>query len=162
MTISDINKSHLKQQGWVRSALNDNNKYSYTYDENGIRTSKTYCGETTYYSTNNGIITSQYKINAQGEKCDEMIFLYNSLNELVGVNCKGYNFYYLKNAMGNVVGFVDEYGNYVEKNYLSTWGDFGYGGNSVMQSGNCANRGQPYFCQTTTQWATGAIILTGI
>lgn len=80
-----------------------------------------------------------------------MIFLYNSLNELVGVNCKGYNFYYLKNAMGDVMGFVDEYGNYVEKNYRGTWGAFGYGGNSVMQSGKNGDCGRMVSSPTVTE-----------
>jgi hypothetical protein len=35
---------------------------SFTYDENGIRTSKTYEGVTTYYTTENGVITSQNEL----------------------------------------------------------------------------------------------------
>lgn len=35
------------------------NTYSYTYDENGIRTSKTVNGVTTYYNTSDGVILSQ-------------------------------------------------------------------------------------------------------
>ena len=42
----------------LESIVDGNNKYSYTYDENGIRTSKIVNGKTTYYNTNGGVILS--------------------------------------------------------------------------------------------------------
>ena len=43
----------------LESIVDSNNKYSYTYDEIGIRTSKTVNGKTTYYNTKDGVILSQ-------------------------------------------------------------------------------------------------------
>ena len=43
----------------LESIVDSNNKYSYTYDETGIRTSKTVNGKTTYYNTKDGVILSQ-------------------------------------------------------------------------------------------------------
>ena len=43
----------------LKSIVDGDNEYHYTYDENGIRTSKTVNGITTYYNTDNGVILSQ-------------------------------------------------------------------------------------------------------
>ena len=43
----------------LESIVDSNNKYSYTYNETGIRTSKTVNGKTTYYNTKDGVILSQ-------------------------------------------------------------------------------------------------------
>ena len=107
---------------------------SYTYDENGIRTSKTYEGVTTYYTTDNGRITSEYKQAEDGTKYEEMIFMYNQNGELVGVNFEGYNFYYLKNAMGDIIGFIDELENTVSINYYDSWGNTVSGIRTIYKS----------------------------
>lgn len=95
---------------------------SYTYDEKGIRTSKTYAGATTYYTSVDGRITSQYQIDENGAKSEEIIFMYNGDGELVGANYGGYDFYYIKNAMGDIIGFIDELENTVSVNYYTAWG----------------------------------------
>ena len=54
------NKSFTWSSGRNLAQITDgDNTYSYTYDENGIRTSKTVNGVTTYYNTRNGVILSQ-------------------------------------------------------------------------------------------------------
>ena len=95
---------------------------SYTYDEKGIRTSKIYAGATTYYTSVDGRITSQYQIDENGAKSEEIIFMYNGDGELVGANYGGYDFYYIKNAMGDIIGFIDELENTVSVNYYTAWG----------------------------------------
>jgi YD repeat-containing protein len=56
------NRSFSWNTGRQLAAITEgSNTYSYTYDENGIRTSKTYEGVTTYYTTEDGVITSQYE-----------------------------------------------------------------------------------------------------
>ena len=50
----------------LESIVDGNNKYSYTYDETGIRTSKTINGKTTCYSTKRSVnktITIQSILN---------------------------------------------------------------------------------------------------
>ena len=83
---------------------------SYTYDENGIRTSKTYEGITTYYTTEDGRITSQYQLDGNGNKTEEIIFIYNKSGELIAAEYSGKTYYYAKNVMGDVCAIVDDTG----------------------------------------------------
>ena len=97
---------------------------SYTYDENGIRTSKTYCGETTYYTTIDGTITSQYTIDENGDKKDEIEFIYNSSNEAIAARYEDRTYYYVKNAMGDVESVVNQDGKVLEYAQYNAWGSF--------------------------------------
>ena len=83
-----------------------------TYDETGIRTSKTYYDEngnevTLYFTTINGNITSQYELDSDGTKVNEMNFIYNSEGELVAFNYQKATYLYVKNHLGDVVGITD-------------------------------------------------------
>ncbi len=100
------------------------NAYSYKYDSDGIRTSKTLMGVTTYFTTINGNITSQYTIDENGARTDEILFLYDDNNEILGaVLDNEYVFYYTKNAMGDVTGFADADGNRISEYYFNAWGE---------------------------------------
>ncbi|MCH5315794.1 MAG: hypothetical protein J1E81_07760 [Eubacterium sp.] len=81
-----------------------------------------YEGVTTYYTTEDGRITLEYKQAEDGTKYEEMIFMYNESKELVRVNFEEYIFYYLKNAMGDIIGFIDELENTLSINYYDSWG----------------------------------------
>ena len=116
MTISDINKSHLKQQGWVRSALNDNNKYSYTYDENGIRTSKTVNGVTTHYNTKDGVILSQT------DGTNTLYFQYDTNGIPLGFIWNDTQYFYLTNQMGDVISITDTQGDTLVEYEYDEWG----------------------------------------
>ena len=76
----------------------------YTYDEKGIRTSKTVNGKTTYYTTVDGTIISQYELDEQGEVINEMVFLYDSQENLIGFTYGGNTYFYIKNHMNDVMG----------------------------------------------------------
>lgn len=94
---------------------------SYTYDENGFRTSKTYRGITTYYTIDNGLITSQYQLNDDGEKINEIIFVYDDQN-LIAANYNNTFYYYIKNSQGDVESIVNENGQSLIDYSYNAWG----------------------------------------
>ena len=85
----------------LESIVDGNNKYSYTYDENGIRTSKTVNGKTTYYNTKDGVILSQT------DGTDTLYFQYDSNGTPLGFVWNGTQYLYLTNQMGDVVSITD-------------------------------------------------------
>ena len=94
----------------------------YTYDDDGIRTSKTYQGETTYYITENGIITSQYQLDSSRNKINEVIFIYDN-GTLISAYYNNIMYYYLTNVMGDVISIIDENGNTVVDYCYDAWGN---------------------------------------
>lgn len=95
---------------------------SYTYDEKGIRTSKTYQGLTTYFTSIDGRITSQYEIDENGNISNEIIFIYNSDNQLIAFTYNSEIYYYLKNHMNDVIAVLDSEGNIIVDYVYDAWG----------------------------------------
>ena len=85
----------------LESIVDGDNKYSYTYDENGIRTSKTVNGKTTYYNTKDGVILSQT------DGTDTIYFQYDNNGAPLGFVWNGTQYLYLTNQMGDVVSITD-------------------------------------------------------
>ena len=92
------------------------NTYSYKYDENGIRTSKTVNGVTTYYNTKDGVILSQ------SDGTNTMYFQYDTNGTPFGFVYNGTQYFYLTNPMGDVIGIVDFRGNIVCEYVYDEWG----------------------------------------
>ncbi|MGX8700698.1 RHS repeat domain-containing protein [Caproiciproducens sp.] len=88
----------------------------YTYDSNGIRTSRTVNGVTTNYFLDGSTIV------AQRAGSDVLWFLYDSDNTLVGFTYNGTAYYYTKNAQGDVTGIVDSNVNLVVEYAYDAWG----------------------------------------
>ena len=84
----------------LKSITDGENTYSYTYDENGIRTSKTVYGETIYYNTKDGVILSQ-----TGGGID-MYFQYDTSGAPLGLIIGGMQYFYLTNQMEDIVGLA--------------------------------------------------------
>ena len=103
----------------LESIIDGNNKYSYTYDENGIRTSKTVNGVTTYYNTKDGVILSQT------DGTNTMYFQYDNDNTPVGIVLNGTQYFYITNQMGDVVGITDTQGNALVQYEYDEWGKIG-------------------------------------
>ena len=95
---------------------------SYTYDEKGIRTSKTYHGVTTYFTSIDGMITSQYQIDKNGNIANEIIFIYNSDNQLIAFTYNDETYYYLKNHMSDIIAVLDSEGNIIVDYAYDAWG----------------------------------------
>ena len=92
------------------------NIYSYAYDENGIRTSKTVNGKTTYYNTSNGVILSQT------DGTDTWYFQYDTNGVPMGFILNGVQYFYLTNQMGDVISIVDTNGVEIAGYEYDEWG----------------------------------------
>lgn len=89
---------------------------SYTYNEDGIRTSK----------TSNGVITKFYldgtRIIEQTDGTTTLHFFYDSNSEVIGFRYNGNNYIYVKNLMGDITGITDVNGNLVASYHYDPWG----------------------------------------
>lgn len=92
------------------------NIYSYTYDENGIRTSKTVNGATTYYNTKDGVILSQ------SDGTNTMYFQYDSNGVPLGFILNGVQYFYLTNQMGDVIAVTETDGEILCEYVYDEWG----------------------------------------
>lgn len=97
---------------------------SYTYDDNGIRTSKTYGDVTTYYTNINGNVTSQYELDENGNIVNLIEFIYDSSNEIIGFTYDNQTYFYLKNLQGDVTAIIDSNGNKQTEYTYTVWGDY--------------------------------------
>ncbi len=89
---------------------------SYTYNENGIRTSKTSNGVTTrFYFDGTNIIE-------QTDGTTTLYFFYDSVGEIIGFKYNGNNYLYVKNSMGDIVGIADAAGNLIASYTYDAWG----------------------------------------
>ena len=103
----------------LESIVDSNNKYSYTYDETGIRTSKTINGKTTYYNTKDGVILSQT------DGTNTMYFQYDTNGFPLGFIYNGIQYFYLTNQMGDVISITDAQGNELVQYEYDEWGAIG-------------------------------------
>ena len=93
------------------------NIISYTYNCDGIRTSRTVNGEKTeYYLEGSRIIA---------EKKDEEIiwYTYNSEGDVIGFEYQNEIYSYEKNAQDDIIGIIDKDGNIICRYIYDTWGD---------------------------------------
>ena len=91
--------------------------YSYTYDESGIRSSKTVNGVTTYFTTKDGVILSQT------DGTNTMYFQYDNSGNPTGFIYNGTQYFYLTNQMGDVIGITDNAGTLIATNTYGAWGE---------------------------------------
>lgn len=101
----------------LKSIVDGNNKYSYTYDETGIRTSKTINGKTTYYNTKDGVILSQT------DGTNTMYFQYDTNGFPLGFIYNGIQYFYLTNQMGDVITITDTAGTVIGNYEYDEWGN---------------------------------------
>lgn len=100
----------------LESIVDGNNNYSYTYDENGIRTSKTVNGVKTYYNTKDGVILSQT------DGTNTMYFQYDTNGTPLGFIYNGTQYFYMTNQMGDVIAITDSEGNVIAQYVYDEWG----------------------------------------
>ena len=91
--------------------------YSYTYDENGIRSSKTVNGTTTSFTTKDGVILSQT------DGTNTMYFQYDNSGNPTGFLYNGAQYFYLTNQMGDVIGITDNTGALIATYTYGAWGE---------------------------------------
>lgn len=100
----------------LESITDGENTYSYAYDENGIRASKTVDGVTTYFNTRDGIIYSQ----SDGE--NTLYFQYNTNGEPIGFVCNDEQYFYITSQQGDVFGITDNNANLIALYLYDDWG----------------------------------------
>ena len=100
----------------LESIVDGDKKYSYTYDETGIRTSKTVNGVTTYFNTKDGVILSQ------NDGTNTWYFQYDTNGSPLGFVLNGTQYFYITNQMGDVLAITDTNGDIVADYEYDAWG----------------------------------------
>jgi len=93
---------------------------NYTYNQDGIRTSKTVNGVRTDYYLNGTTIVMQ----KTGDNC--IWFTYDENGLVTGFRYNDQEYYYYKNLQGDIIGIVDSAGSVVAEYYYSAWGTLTY------------------------------------
>ena len=101
----------------LKKITDGENTYSYTYDESGIRTSKTVNGVTTYYNTKDGVIQSQT------DGTNTWYFQYDTNGTPLGFIYNGVQYFYLTNQMGDVLSIADAGGDELVEYEYDEWGN---------------------------------------
>ena len=111
----------LSWQGKRLQSLSGNNTTaSYTYDEQGVRSSKTVNGVATTFSYNGSLLMAQ--VQGSGTSQVKQLFSYDANGDVVSVNYNGTEYYYLRNGQTDIVGLMDASGNRVVEYTYDAWG----------------------------------------
>ena len=89
---------------------------SYKYNYDGIRTEKTVNGITTDYHLVNGNVTFET------DGTDTIYYTYDNSGNILSMNLNGTEYYYLKNAQGDILGLTDNTGTQVVSYTYDSWG----------------------------------------
>ncbi len=112
--------------GWtdrrLTSATSTDNSISYTYTNNGIRSSKTVNNVTTYYEVDQvGNVVKQYEL-VNDEETNVIEFVYDSDNAPIYFTYQGEEYYYELNLQGDIISLLDEEGDEVVHYVYDIWG----------------------------------------
>ena len=113
--------------GWTNrrltSATSTDNSISYTYNHDGIRTSKTINGITTYYVVDeNNNIVKQYEL-VNDVETNVIEFVYDSNGSPIYFTYNNATYYYEKHLQGDIVSILDANGNTVVEYTYDIWGE---------------------------------------
>ena len=89
---------------------------SYTYNPDGIRTSKTVSGAVTKFHTMNSTLLGQTKGS------DTIVFLYDEKGNKYGFDYNGTKYYYIFNVQGDVIGILNQAGQKIVSYTYDPWG----------------------------------------
>ncbi|MCM1286352.1 MAG: polymorphic toxin-type HINT domain-containing protein [Acetobacter sp.] len=126
----------------LESVIDGDNEYSYTYDENGVRTSKTVNGVTTYYNIRNGVIISQ------SDGTNTMYFQYDTSGTPLGFIYNGTQYFYITNQMGDVLAITDANGIIVGYYEYDAWGAVTLADSDIANLNPIRYRGYYYDTET--------------
>ena len=112
-----IGEKTLTWTGRQLQSITDNeNAISYTYNGDGLRTSKTVNGTKTEYYYNGSILAGQ----KSGD--DTLVFMYDNNSDIFGFIYNDTEYYYIKNAQNDVIAIADADGNVLVKYFYDSWG----------------------------------------
>ena len=89
---------------------------SFKYNDQGIRTEKTSNGVTTKY------YLSGDKVIQEDNGTDKIYYTYDSSSNLISMNLNGEEYYYIRNAQGDIIGLFDKTGTKVVGYVYDSWG----------------------------------------
>ena len=92
----------------------------YTYDEQGVRSSKTVNDVTTTFSYNGSLLMAQ--VQGSGMSQVKQLYSYDASGQLISVNYNGTEYYYLRNGQTDIVGLMDGSGTKVVEYTYDAWG----------------------------------------
>ena len=93
---------------------------SYTYDEQGVRSSKTVNGVTTTFHYNGSLLMAQ--VQGSGASQVKQLYSYDASGDVISVNYNGTEYYYLRNGQTDIVGLMDGSGTRVVEYTYDAWG----------------------------------------
>lgn len=102
---------------------NTSQRVSYTYNDAGIRTSKSVLNKTSGVTTTSTYVLDGDKVVFETVGANKLHYSYNSAGDLVSVNFNGAEYYYIYNAQGDVVGLVDTSGTQVVRYNYDAFGN---------------------------------------
>ena len=126
----------------LESIVDGDNEYHYTYDENGIRTSKEVGGVTTYFNTKDGVVLSQ----TDGE--NTWYFQYDTNGTPLGFVLNGTQYFYITNQMGDVLAITDTEGSIVGNYEYDAWGKILTADTDIAEQNPLRYRGYYYDNET--------------
>ncbi len=115
--------------------MTNNTSVSYTYNGDGIRTSKTVGTDkvTEYFLDGTKIVKQVTRLN--GIVTEELVFFYDTNEELIGFHYNGHDYYYGKDCTGIIRYVYDENGDVVVTYTFDAWG------NPIATTGTAAATG---------------------
>ena len=106
--------------GWrgkqLTSASNGTNSLTFEYNEDGLRQKKTVNNIDTNYFYNGSVLIGMQRGTST------FLFSYDASGSVVSVNWNGDEYFYLRNAQGDIVKIIDASGNTVVEYTYDTWG----------------------------------------
>lgn len=101
----------------LSSVVDGENNFTYNYNGDGLRVSKTVNGVTTFYTYVDGRLIGEQTGN------NTLIYLYDENGNKYGFTYNGNNYYYNLNLQGDVIGIYDASGNDVVEYTYDVWGE---------------------------------------
>jgi RHS repeat-associated protein len=100
----------------LKTISGNSHTISCKYNDSGIRTQKVVDGVTTNYHLVGD------KVTYENNGTDKIYYTYDSSNDLVSMNLNGTEYYYIRNAQGDIIGLFDSAGTQVVSYTYDTWG----------------------------------------
>ena len=117
LTINDVT-TNLTWNGKRLASIGGN--INYTYNSQGIRIKKETPDEiTTFVLEGSNIISMNKTVGTNTYRLD---FVYDSSNQIIGLNTIEGNYFYIKDITGNILGLIDSTGAFVVKYKYDAWG----------------------------------------
>ena len=115
--LADGKRTYTWQMGsQLAKVTGDGLEAAYTYDASGIRTSKTVNGVKTEY------LTAGSRILAEKKNGTWQHYLYDGSGQLIAIRYKGADYYYVQDALMDIIGLVDSDGKTVVNYSYNSWG----------------------------------------